>query len=85
MEGVNFGEFKMNSANFNEVIERSRAIKFSYIDISKVLCPQDTCLSRDQYGSFYSDNTHFSDYGQRIVIKPLIEDIILKNNLQNPG
>jgi hypothetical protein len=78
MKGVNSGQFKMNSINFDKIIERNSKVKFSYIDISKALCAQETCLSRDQYGSFYADTAHFSDYGQHIIIKPLIEGSISK-------
>lgn len=78
MKGVNVNDFKLNSLNFNKMIENSE-LKFSYIDISKVLCTQKTCLVRDLYGSFYNDRMHFSEYGQRIIFKPLIERSIPKS------
>jgi len=78
MKGVNVNDFKLSSLNFNKMIE-NRKLNFSYIDISKALCTQKTCSVRDLYGSFYNDRMHFSEYGQRIIFKPLFELGIPKN------
>jgi hypothetical protein len=73
LQGVGFHDFRIASFDFDKIIDSYNYLKFSYIDISKAICDQEICFVHDRYGIFYGDSVHFSDYGQRIIVKPLLK------------
>ncbi|MDA9805630.1 acyltransferase [Gammaproteobacteria bacterium] len=78
---ISSNEYYTETSELNDLLlKKFSKNNFLYIDLPSLLCDKKTCKIRHNELFLYGDPTHFSDYGQSFILKPVLKEI-LKNDL----
>lgn len=71
--------FERDASEFRALIrESAKNTKFHYLDIASEVCGSKSCRVTKDGLYLYSDEIHFSDYGQSVIMKPLFRKVLNK-------
>ena len=74
-----FSDFEKNALDFISYIKYLKTIyNFELVLPHEALCSKEFCVTSDNFGHYYGDWAHLSDYGQNKIMKPLFEELLLK-------